>query len=152
ASEVLVVAATAADLVASSVASQPRAQAGAAMRVTGVLGNVGTEAATFEYGLHLSDNELVSATDARIASGVLTLAPGQQYTLAVDALVPPTLRAGHYRVALIADAAGAVVDVDRTNNRAVSPSSVEVVAPVLRILNDSLPDALIDTSYEVLLG
>lgn len=150
--EAIVVAATAADLVASSVASQPKAQAGAAMRVTGVLGNVGTQAATFEYSLHLSDNELVSASDARIASGVLTLSPGQQYTLAVDAIVPPTLRAGHYRVALIADAAGLVTDVDRTNNQAVSPTSVEVVAPVLRILNDALPDALIDTSYEVLLG
>lgn len=152
ASDPIIVAPRAADLVAAAISTQPRAAAGAAVRVTAVLGNIGNEAATFAYSVHLSDNELVSASDARIAAGSMTLQPSQQRTVSFDARLPATLRAGHYRVALLADPEGAVVDVNRANNAVVSSTLLEVGEPALHILNESLPDALVDTHYEVLLG
>lgn len=141
-----------ADIVAASVSTQPRAAAGATTRLSAVLANVGTLSATFEYGLYLSDNELASPSDAPVASGQLTLAPGEQQNVSFDAAVPPTLRPGDYHVALIADPTNAVADANRANNIVRSQQLLRVDEPALAILNKTLPDALVSTSYDVLLG
>lgn len=148
----IIVAPRAADIVAASVAAQPRARAGAMVRVSALLANVGNEPATFGYSVHLSDNELVSTSDPLIGSGTVTLSPSKQRAVSFDARVPPTLRPGRYHVTLIADPAGEIIDANRENNRTLSTEPVEIGPAALRILNASLPDALVESPYDVLLG
>ncbi len=81
----------------------------------------------------LSDPPTETSSLVRLAHWELTgpLPSGGQASKTGAVTFPPTLQPGRYRVAVVVDEEGSTADADRTNNRAVAGSPVDVGADLV---------------------
>jgi subtilase family serine protease len=132
-----------------SAAVQSTAVAGESARVSGLFANSGALPATFSYGIYISSNATVSEGDLRVGEGQMSLGPASQQTAAFDVPVPATLSAGPYTVGIVIDALSVPNDPDVSNNRAVAPAPLTVVAPSLAITTSELTSGSVGIPYSL---
>jgi len=81
----------------------------------------------------LNDPPTDSTTPVRLARWELSgpLPAGGQASKTGTIVLPSTIQPGRYRVAVVADEEGSVADADRTNNRAIAGSTIDVGADLI---------------------
>lgn len=138
-----------ADLTGRVVATATAAASGEPLAITRLVQNLADEpAAPAAIAYVLSVDDVLGPEDVVIGTSSVALGAGEDdYRIDVVEL-PGGIAPGDYRVGLIVDPDGRVPEVDETNNRSLGPV-VRVHAPGLRILNERLPTAVLDTPYTV---
>jgi subtilase family serine protease len=107
------------DLVVSALTVPAKGGAGLPIAITETTRNQGMgSAAPSETSYYFSTNALLDAADTLLqpAHSVPQLDPGQSHVVSLSVTLPPTAPVGTYYVIAKADAAGAVVETNETNN------------------------------------
>lgn len=119
------------------------------------LGNRPSSAAKYRY--YLSANEIITADDVpltidgptgEVPDGTVTLAIGQQQTAVELVRLPPNAPAGQLYLGVLLDPDALIDETDEEDNGLASQRA-EVVPLALGLATPTLPDALLDQSYEV---
>lgn len=135
------------DLEAEITDSSTAAAAGETLAATTSVRNLGfTRAADFTYAFVLvPSDDLVPEVEIGRRTATLDAGDAQRQVDVVD--VPATVLPGLYRLAVVVDPDGEVVEVDENNNRVVGPS-VEVFPPDLQVVTETLAPARNGVLYE----
>jgi|GEM_PF-1021269 subtilase family serine protease len=146
------------DLTVSSVTAPASAGVGEVIPVVRTLRNIGNLDATLpvKYRFYASANDIITTDDVLLQiienggardEGSITLARGASDTATELVRLPGTMPAGTYYVGCVIDPTFVIAnDLDPTNNALASRTMV--VAPSsLRVVNTTLPDAIIGRPY-----
>ncbi len=124
------------ELAVAALAPPPRGAVGRPITVQNTLGNAGlAPAGAFSVRFHLSADGVLDAADAVLGVRMLAgLAPGTTSAAATTLTLPGNVSAGQYHVIAVVDALGQQLELDETNDVAVSaPFSVEPYRPELGV-------------------
>lgn len=138
------------DLQASLAPTNGFAEVGEVLRLSANLqntGEVGIDPVT--YGYYLSFDPLITTQDRLLATVVdpRTIAPGSFIPVQDDVQIALDVTPGNYWLGVIADPQDQIPELDETNN-ASEGALLQVVAPELLILNDSVPDGTVGVPYQ----
>jgi subtilase family serine protease len=107
------------DLLVTEVSGPAQGFTSGTMQFTNTVRNLGTEniEASFAVGLYLSSDAVITTNDHLVATRVVPgLAAGQSNTAVTGLTIPLNMAAGLYYLGAIADPAGAVNELDESNN------------------------------------
>ncbi len=136
------------DLSARFVAAPELAGAGEPLSVTRILENLGVEAAPqFDYVYVLSADAVIDAGDRVLARASSSLAGGASHVGVDDLRLPTDVAPGTYRLGLVLDPDGVVLESDERNNRIASPP-IEISAADIAFVAATLPAGTTGVRYE----
>ncbi|MEW5739168.1 MAG: CARDB domain-containing protein [Myxococcota bacterium] len=135
-----------------------RMAAGETVPVTRTLANLGNRPSTAaKYRYYLSANEIITADDVpamidtpggEVVEGTVTLAVGQQDTAVELVRLPPNAPTGQLYLGVVLDP-GNLIDETEEDDNGLASLRAEVVPLALGLATPTLPDGLVDQSYEV---
>ncbi len=128
------------------------ARIGDALSVDVSLRNAGEIAGTIDVAVVLSRDDVIDPDDLEIGRTTANVAPGAAASPTVTAMIPPSLRAGTYRVGVVLDPDGALVEGRENDNTAIAPAPFTVTWDTLTLDTAVAPDPTLTIPYELFLA
>jgi subtilase family serine protease len=145
------------DLAVSAVTAPASAGVGEVLPVVRTLANLGNvDAPAVTYRFYASANEIITPDDVLLpivgngsdtTEGAVTLARGQVNTATELVRLPGSMPAGTYYVGCIVDTGGVVTADLEPSNNALASRSMVIAPSSLRVVNTSLPDAVVGRPF-----
>lgn len=127
----------------------PSIAAGEALPIADVVQNVGLSlAGSFSIAVYLSDDEVIDDSDTQLAVRSLAgLAAGDFSTGGGSVTIPSSITPGTWRIGILVDSFGDVVELDETNNSIAAVMSLEITPatfPNLRATSVSVGQTVVE--------
>lgn len=136
------------DLTVETINAPTSANLGATFSFDWAVRNRGNaRAVQVPYAVVISDNDVISASDRRLATGIfnvdsLTVAP-----VSVDVTLPANVQPGRYYLGIVIDPDDVVHEISEMNNVGVSADSFDALGGPLQVVGATLPAAQVGTTY-----
>lgn len=127
---------------------QRMATPGGALAVEWRVENLGNLPGAARLALYLSTNAAITPSDESLGAPIdVALDPGQSQSGTANLTLADPHATGLFHLGGIVDYAGALTELDETNNVGLSPSTVTVATTEVMILTSELPVATLTQSY-----
>jgi hypothetical protein len=126
---------------------EPEAREGETIHVEITVENRGELDATVPVGAYMSTDPLVTGSDLLLGSTDVTVVAGGRVEVEISAVVPTVDLAGDHPIGAIADAAGAVVELNEVNNVRSAARPLIIYRDTLSIITDVLPEGTRTIDY-----
>lgn len=133
--------------VVSALSVTTRARVGDPVRVRAEVHNAGTVRADVALVALVDRDGTPSTSDRTLAETTVSLAAGARQTVELSGAVPAGLEPGAHVVAVLADPARALDEVDEANNLAIASAPLTVFADRLELLTTTIPDGTVFQRY-----
>lgn len=136
------------DLVVTAVrAREASRRAGEPVRIDVTIRNDGDIEATANVHAYVSEDPIISTTDAQIGATVVTVPAGASVSASVDSVLPGDLSTGDHTIGAIVDPEEALGELSEVNNDGASARALNVYDDVLALDTGDLPDGSLSIAY-----